>query len=177
MPNRRHWLRETFQMVLIGAATVAALVVGKEWPLLQYPAWALLFLGVAALLFVSAGGREPVNYESLRVADGVIDYVTIAQRLAIPLRDVLKLELVREQAVFDDLYGPYIESKWLLHTRGGAPAEIMDEQPHRKLLLQAFAAHLPGFNTQAAQLGFKASGEGRWLCYEAVRADLPNPGG
>lgn len=116
---------------------------------------------------VAACGAKPVNYESLHISAGCIEYVAAGQRHLIRLTEVSRLELVREEALFPDLDGPYVESKWVVQPDSGLSIEIMDERPHRRQLLLAFEVHLPGFDQEAAQAGLRATGEGRWLCWQA----------
>ncbi|MCM5681581.1 hypothetical protein M8A51_18810 [Schlegelella sp. S2-27] len=118
---------------------------------------------------ICSAAAAPVNYESMHVSAGRIEYVAAGQRHLVRLNDVARLEFVREEALFPDLDGPYIESKWRVHPCSGTSIEIMDEWPHRRQLLQAFKAHLPGFDQDAARQGLQAKGEGRWLCWQARR--------
>lgn len=165
MLDRIRQIREPYRMLLIGLCTIFVLIAGKTWPSLAFAIWALFLAALAALLYADL--NEPVNYDSLRIDGGVIEYVVAGQPRAIPLAEVCRLEFVREEALFPDLYGPYIESKWLLRLKDGSFVEVMDEWPHRKQLLQAFCEKLPSFDEQAARQGLRAWGEGRWLCYES----------
>lgn len=155
-------------MLLIGLCTIVVLVVGKTWPILEYAIWAVFFTVMAALLYADL--REPVNYDSMHISGGTIEYVVAGQKKVIRLEEVSKLEFVREEALFPDLDGPYIESKWLVQSGSHPWIEVMDEWPHRKRLLRAFREHLPHFDEAAARAGLRAWGEGRWLCYQGQGA-------
>ena len=106
----------------------------------------------------------------MHISAGIVEYAAAGQKHVIRLREVLKLEFVREEALFPDLDGTYIESKWRIQCASHPWIDVMDERPHRKQLLQAFREHLSHFNEEAAQAGLKARGEGKWLCYQAQGA-------
>ena len=165
-----HLLRrigEPYRSMLIAALTFGALLAADRWPGFKFAIWAAFVVLVALLLLPDVEDlRKPVNYDDIRISGGTIEYVAFGRTHVIRLAEVSKLEFVREEAVFPDLYGPYIESKWVVWAGGPPSIEVMDEWPHRKLLLEAFRVHLPGFDDVAAKAGLGASGEGRWLCYE-----------
>lgn len=163
MLERLRRMREPYRMVLIATFTVLVCVASREWPSFQWELWALFLGAMAVVVFFDV--REPVNYTSIRVSAGSIAYVCAGRETTVKFDEILMLELVREEAMFPDLDGPYIESKWAVQTENSPRIEIMDEWPHRKLLMQAFQSHLPGFDASAARAGLKASGEGRWQCY------------
>jgi hypothetical protein len=161
-------IREPYRLLYIGAGTLAILFIGRTSPYLGYALWALFAVTLAALLY--ADFQEPTNYESLRISAGTIEYVEAGTTHLIRLGEVVRLEFVREEALFPSLDGPYLETKWLVHSGGSTPTEVMDEWPHRKLLLRAFKEHLPRFDEEAARQALKARCEGRWLCYETPHA-------
>jgi len=165
MLRRFRHIREPYRMVVIGCATGVVFTAGKVWPGIEVILWVLFLASMAALLYADL--REPVNYDTIRVEAGAIEYVCGRRTTIIRLEDVQMLEFVREEALFPDLYGPYIESKWLIRSAGSdAAIEVMDEWPHRGLLVRAFLRSLPQFNESAARMGFRSFKEGRWLCYE-----------
>ncbi|HET7792363.1 MAG TPA: hypothetical protein VFL64_03165 [Rhizobacter sp.] len=151
--------------------TLATLMASQAWPNLAVAIWAVFLSFIAAVLCADFVGvrAQPVNYESIHISGGTIEYLAFGQKSVIRLNEVTRLEFVREEALFPDIDGPYIESKWLLQSHDGPRIEVMDEWPHRKQLLQAFREHLPHFDEEAARAGLKARGEGRWLCYQASR--------
>lgn len=157
--------RELLGSCLIGLATVIVLIVGNTWPAYTYLVWGALFIAVAAILYSAL--RKPVNYQELRISENSLSYTAFGKKTLIDFTEISKLEFVREEAAFPDLTGPYIESKWLILTSGGAQIEVMDEWPHRRQLLRAFNARLRGFKRKAAKEGLRSSGEGKWLCFEA----------
>ncbi|MEO7106553.1 MAG: hypothetical protein ABIZ09_09285 [Rhodoferax sp.] len=163
MFDRFRRIREPYRIAFIAILTVLVCVACVQWPSLQW-VWWVLFLGAMAVV-VFFDVNEPVNYTSIRVSTGSIAYVCAGRETNITFDGIRRLELVKEEAMFPDLDGPYIESKWLVQTENAPSIEIMDESPHRKLLMQAFESHLPGFDVSAARAGLRASGEGRWLCY------------
>ena len=153
-------------MSFIGLATVIVFISGKLWPRYESAIWAVFLIAVAFYMCIRL--RQPVNYKSIVISEETIEYVGLGSRDVIRLDAIAKLEFVREEAVFPDLYGPYLEPKWVIQTASGAHVEIMDEWPHRMQLLRTFRKHLPGFDAAAAKTGFKARREGRWLCSPAA---------
>ncbi|QTN26209.1 hypothetical protein HZ993_12720 [Rhodoferax sp. AJA081-3] len=168
MLDRFRRVREPYRGLLIALATFIVLMASNTWPSLSYAIWGLFVATMAAMLYGDL--REPVNYESMRISDGAIEYVAFGQTTLVRLDKVSKLEFVREEALFPDIDGPYRETKWVVQYGGGLRVEIMDEWPHRRALLQAFRKHLPKFDDQAARGGIAARREGQWLCYE-LKAD------
>ena len=121
---------------------------------------------MARLRELASANTEPVNYQSLVLSPTLIEYVDLAgERHRLSFHEMTKVEFVREEALFPCLDGPYLETKWLIHTVDGRRTEVMDETPHRKSLLQAFARHLAGFDSGAAAEGLNSTEAGRWLCH------------
>jgi hypothetical protein len=165
MLTRIRRIPEPYRVLLIGVTSAVVLIVGRTWPSIEYAIWCAFGAMMLGLLYADL--RQPSNYDSLQVVAGVIEYIAMGHTQVISLADVTKLEFVREEALFSDLNGPYLETKWLLQCGTCSPIEVMDEWPHRSLLLEAFTRHLPTFNAVAARSGLQSRGEGRWLCYEA----------
>jgi len=152
--------RELLKMAAIALATVLVIVSAKLWPQYAWHIWGLFLSALAFHLYREL--RKPVNYDSITVSEGIIEYAGIGGRSLIRMDEIAKLEFVREPALFGD----YIESKWDVRTVGGAHIEMMDEWPHRKLLFRTFGSRLPGFDAAAARKGFRAWKAGRWLCFQ-----------
>jgi hypothetical protein len=157
--------KELIRQCIIGLATVIVLVSTNKWPAYSYLIWFVFLSAIAILFFVDL--RKPVNYKSIIILRDVIEYTAFGKKEIVRLVDITTLEFVREEAIFPDLYGPYIESKWVVQTNSGRRVEIMDEWPHRRKLLRVFAEYLPEFDHDGARSGLKASGEGRWLCFQS----------
>lgn len=136
----------------------------KAWPDVEAPLWAA-FLGAVGY-HIYREQRKPVNYESITVCGRVIEYVSRGGRELIDLAEVVRLSFVREEALFEDLYGPYLETKWLIQIRDRHFVEVMDEWPHRRVLLRTFAGHLPGFDAALARKGIRSREKGQWVCFE-----------
>lgn len=154
---------ESFRILLMALLVFLALMSAKAWPDLKVATWAFFLVLMGLLCWAEVSGT--VNYESIRIDGGTLEYVAFGLTHLIRLEEVSKLELVRVEALFEDLDGPYVESKWILHSGEGSRVEVMDEWPHRQQLLRAFRAHLPNFDEAAARAGLTARGEGRWLCH------------
>jgi len=136
----------------------------KAWPDLEAPLWAA-FLGAVGY-HIYREQRKPVNYDSITVRGRTIEYVSRGGRELIDLAEVVRLSFVREEALFEDLYGPYLETKWLIQMRDRHFVEVMDEWPHRRVLLRSFAGHLPGFDAALARKGIRSREKGQWVCFE-----------
>ena len=147
-------------MLALGGVFLAA----KAWPKLEAPLWAA-FLGAVGY-HIYREQRKPVNYDSITVCGRTIEYVSRGGRELIDLAEVMRLSFVREEALFEDLYGPYLETKWLIQMREQHFVEVMDEWPHRRLLLRTFAGHLPGFDAASARKGIRSREKGQWVCFE-----------
>jgi len=95
MLARLRHIREPYRMLLIALSTVVVLIAGKTWPNLEYAIWGFFLATMAALLYADL--REPVNYESMHISAGIVEYVAAGQRSVIRLDEVSKLEFVREE--------------------------------------------------------------------------------
>jgi hypothetical protein len=154
--SRKELLRQAVTL----SVTVAVAISAHAWPQYAWPIWGAFLFALAVFLFFVL--REPVNYRSLTVKGGVIEYITSHQRHVIRPEDIAKLEFVWDEMLYWDSMG----SKWDVGTSGGARIEIMDEWPNRRLLLRTFRRYLPGFNATTAKEGMRARKEGRWLCFQ-----------
>lgn len=172
MFTRFRRLREPYRMLAIGLLTLLVLVIGRTWPAFAIPAWGAFGALMAALLWADI--KEPVNYDALRLLPEGIEYVAAGRTTRIRFDEIAKVEYEREEAMFPDLDGPYIESKWWVRWGSGDVTEVMDEWPHRESLLRAFTKHLPCFDEMAARQGIAARAEGRWLCYARPAGDAPS---
>jgi hypothetical protein len=108
---------------------------------------------------------EPLNYDSINIIDDVIEYTALGRTTLIHLSEVTSVKFVRAEALFEDLYGPYLETSWWIKVADEPYFEIMDEPPHRQILLDTFKAHLLDFDEKAASVAFNTQGEGQWPCF------------
>jgi hypothetical protein len=151
--------------LLVVALALAAGMAKNTWLGIEIALWLLVAGAIGLSLYETL--KQTVNYESLRVWQGRIEYVCAGEKTVVDLAQVLRLEFVREEALFHDLDGPYLESRWQLQTATQPfNVTILDEWPHRALLLRTFRAHLPGFDETQARKCVGAACEGRWICYE-----------
>jgi hypothetical protein len=156
----------SLQTVAIAVATAIVFVSAKIWPQYQLAIWGLFLAAVGLVIYAQL--KEPVNYKSLRVSEKEIEYVPLSNdRTVISLNAIVRVEFVREQALFEDLYGPYLETKWVIGVASGARIEIMDEWPHRRQLINRFDSALAGFDAATAKKAIRAKKEGKWLCFGA----------
>lgn len=157
-----------FHPLIYGLVTIPVFLLGKLRPEYEFGLWAVFLTVIAAHLYVEL--KKPVNYASLAISDDLIEYVASGQRNVIALDAIVKLQLVRERAVFDT----GIESKWVVYTADGRRIEVMDEWPDRKRLMRLFSRRLPGFDVAAAKRGLRAWKEGVWVCF-ASSSSLAGP--
>jgi hypothetical protein len=109
----------------------------------------------------------PTNYRSLILEENQMRYVNLSgQVYVIVFDEIERVEFVREEALFDDLYGPYLETKWNVRARDTFAAEIMDEAANRRKLVGAFVRVLPGFQEAALAMALGSEEPGRWVCFD-----------
>jgi hypothetical protein len=156
-----------FHPLIYGAATLIVFFLGKLWPRYDFALWTVFLTVIAGHAYIEL--RRPVNYTSMAISEDAIEYVALGQRDVIPLKEIMKLQLVRERALFDT----GIESKWVVYMANGRRIEVMDEWPDRKRLMRLFAKRLPGFDVTAARSGLRAWKEGVWPCF-ASQAQVHN---
>ena len=114
----------------------------------------------------------PFTYKSLFVDETQLRYVDLSgQVFVVAFDDIEKVEFVREEALFEDVFGPYLETKWLIHMRDRFAEEVMDEEVHRSMLLGAFLRELPHFQETAAAVALASNKEGRWVCFSRRGGD------
>jgi hypothetical protein len=108
----------------------------------------------------------PLNYDSINIVDDVIEYTALGRTTLIHLSEVTSVKFVRAEALFEDLYGPYIETSWWIKVADEPYFEMMDEPPHRQILLETFIKQLRHFDDTAATAAFNATNEGQWICFD-----------
>jgi hypothetical protein len=108
-----------------------------------------------------------LNYKSLTLDEDQIRYVNLSgQVFVVVFGEIEKVEFVREEALFPDLYGPYLETRWNVRARGEFAVEIMDEEADRRMLVRAFVRGLPGFEETAVAMALASEEQGRWVCFD-----------
>ena len=160
------WLLSPLFVVGLNAKTMS-----RHWPAHKnwfewtaYAACAALSLYITETLIRVA--REPVNYRSLRLSDSGLEYLPLwNEQLVIEWKEIERVVFCRVEALFPDP-GPYLETKWLIKRRGSDKIhEVMDEWGNRAPMFKAMCKHLPGFDGGQARQGFRARGEGKWVCF------------
>jgi hypothetical protein len=111
--------------------------------------------------------RAPFTYRSLVVEGTQLRYVNLSgQVFVVSFDDIEKVEFVRAEALFNDpMYGPYLETSWAIHVRDRFAEEVMDEEIHRSMLLDAFRRALPQFQEKSVTTALASNEEGRWVCF------------
>jgi hypothetical protein len=163
MLERFRKIREPYRAILIGLITLVVMVTSKMWPSYSYAIWGAFIAFMAVVLYEELA--EPVNYFSIHISPGVIEYDAIGRKHHFRLDEISRVEFVREEADYDTGN----ETKWMIYTGDGHGTEVMDEWPDRRKLLRAFEEHLPGFDMKTTRKGLRAWGKGRWLCYTAPK--------
>jgi hypothetical protein len=149
---------------------------GDIWPAHQLSLhlgfYALGFVVAARLILILARiSRAPVNYRSLRLSDSGLEYQGLtSERLTVPWPDIESIVFYRDEALFPDLTGPYLETMWIVKNQDGRVIEVMDERGNRARLLAAFRKCLPGFDFVEARRGLRSRKAGRWTCFQKPRA-------
>jgi hypothetical protein len=156
--------KEWGHLLVIGLLTLMVVFLALRWPQYKVLIWAVAL--TAAALYVYVEVRKPVNYRWIRVEGNRIEYDDRHDRHLIALDSVAKVEFVRDQAIFPDLYGPYLETSWWIETLDGNKVEVMDEWPDRPRLLRAFKRHLAGFDAARARQALASRSKGRWICFQ-----------
>jgi hypothetical protein len=148
----------------------------------RYPDLRALLHAAKRLFYVALFGRHaelkaPFTYKSLVVEEARLRYADLTgQEFVVDFDDIQKVEFVREEALFEDpLYGPYLETRWLIHVRDRFAEEIMDEEVHRSMLLGAFLRALPHFQETAVVAALASNEEGRWVCFSRRSGALVSP--
>jgi hypothetical protein len=100
-------------------------------------------------------GRITYNADGLFISKA-------SNNLSVAWNELSKVELVWEENPFEDpQFGRYCDTDWLLWSRSGTSLTLSESvnDSNSRLLLEAFARFLPGFNFDYAQ--FKASQKNR----------------
>jgi hypothetical protein len=130
------------------------------------------FLGRFARRHLKFLSMQPVNYKSLSLAGTHLRYVDLGgQAFEVAFNAIASIQFVREDAMFPDVDGPYLETKWNISTLDGSTVQVMDEGVHRRKLLRAFDRSVPGFDASAAATALASKEEGVWVCL----ASPPDP--
>jgi len=155
----------------------SALLLGAEvWPAhrrlnqMAFAAAAILYIGgVAAIAFreVRSTITKPYNYRSLDLSSKGFEYEDLSRRRwFVRWQDISAVKFYRDEALFDDLYGPYLETMWLINSATGDRVEVMDESSNQGRLLEAFQMYLPDFDIDEAKRAIAATREkGTWTCF------------
>ena len=165
---------------IVAPLFIAGFISGKIWP-----AWShWLHLGfytlgsAVALRFILTVVRipqPPVNYRSLQLSDTALEYVGLAGQPQIAAwNEIESIVFYRDEALFPDITGPYLETMWLIKPREGKTIQLMDEPSNRAHLLAAFRECLPEFDFAEARRGLDCREKGRWTCFSPPSAITPN---
>jgi len=128
-------------------------------------------VGARLIVILARISREPVNYRLLRLSDSGLEYQGLAsERLTVPWTDIESIVFYRDEALFPDLTGPYLETMWIVKNQDGKVIEVMDEWGNRARLLAAFRKCLPGFDFVQGRHGLRSRKAGRWTCFQKPSA-------
>jgi hypothetical protein len=161
---------------------VVGLVVAQAlWPdnARQIRAATIALMVLVALVLVALFVRSmyrPRNYRSLRIREDQFEYEnSLRHRHVVRWSEIASVTFIREEeALPDDLAGPFLITKWEVLTTSGAKVEVMDERSNRADMLKALRRRLPGFSVAEANRALPLSEKGAWLCFERM-SDSASP--
>jgi hypothetical protein len=159
----------------------AILLCAELWPAhrqlirMAFVAAVILYVsGTAAVAFrkLRRAFAEPYNYRSLNLSTEGFEYEDLSRRKwPVRWQDVSSVKFYRNEAAFEDLCGPYLETMWLIGTATGNRVKVMDESSNRGRLLEAFQKYLPTFDIDEAKRAVAATRDkGTWICFSKLPA-------
>jgi hypothetical protein len=168
--------RKDLQWIVPGLLLSAILLCAELWPahrrLLHAGFTAALILyvgGTAAVIFwnVRRDLAKPYNYRSLELSSEGFEYEDLSRtKRSVRWQDISAVRFYREEALFEDIGGPYLETMWLIGSATDGHVEVMDEPSNQARLLEAFQKHLPGFDIEQAKRAIAATNDrGTWTCF------------
>jgi hypothetical protein len=173
--------RKDMPGILVTFLLLAFFLSGEVWSEYREPIrivfW--VFLGVTVIVFLLSTVRNlrtPNNYRSLHIVSHGLEYENLARaKITIQWSDISSIYFVRDDALFEDIEGPYLETMWILKTEDGKSTDVMDEWQDRQRLMRAFKRNLPGFDMKLAKSAIKGKGRGRWECFSKTPNEALNP--
>lgn len=106
------------------------------------------------------------SYIDISLDADCIQYVPLSKiEEVIKWSDIVSLTYIRDEAMFQDIFGPYNETYWSIKTIDKRLIRIEDESIHRSLLLSNFGERLVGFDCAAVKAAIKTKKQGCWCLY------------
>jgi hypothetical protein len=166
--------KEDTPAILVALLISALWIWGQACPTYKQLAYILIGLIVGAL--VAAGviyiwrlvlqetdqririSNLGIRYESTRYSgySGLSGFIVWSE--------ITRITLIRDEAAYPDIYGPYLETEWFIEFNGDSKS-LGFEWTNRRKLLRAFRAHLRSFDRRKAKTGLRSWRKGKWLCY------------
>lgn len=120
-------------------------------------------LVTAGIVYVWRSAMQD-THERIQVSGRGIEYESPGCKGFIAWPEITRITLIRDEAAYPDIYGPYLETEWLIEFTGGR--EFLGfEWTNRRKLLRAFRANLRSFDRRKAKTGLRSWRKGKWLCY------------
>ncbi len=111
---------------------------------------------------------KPISYLDIKLDEYCIRYTSLSKiEEVIEWQEIKSLSYIRDEAMFQDVYGPYNETFWMIKTIDKRFIRIEDESIHRNLLLSKFEERLAGFDLAVVKAAIKTKKQGAWDVYES----------
>jgi hypothetical protein len=108
------------------------------------------------------------SYIDMSLDDDCIRYIPLSKiEVIIKWSDIKSLTYIRDEAMFQDIYGPYNETYWLIKIFDNKFIRIEDESIHRNLLVLSFGKRLARFDSATVKSAIKTKKQGVWDVYES----------
>lgn len=128
----------------------------------------IIFKPLFSMSFETGIKIKAFNYIDMILDEECIRYIPLSKiEESIKWSDIMSLTYIRDEAMFQDVYGPYDETYWLIKTFYGKFIRIEDEGIHRNMLVSNFGRRLIGFDSTTVNSAIKTKKQGAWDLYES----------
>lgn len=133
----------------------------------------IIFKPLFSMSFETGIKIKAFNYIDMILDEECIRYIPLSKiEEIIRWSDIMSLTYIRDKAMFQDIYGPYNETYWLIISFDNLYIRIEDESIHRNLLLSNFRKRLLGFDITLAKSAIKTKRKGVWGLYKSKVKDI-----
>lgn len=128
----------------------------------------IIFRVLLSMSFETGIKIKAFNYIDMSLDEDCIRYIPLSKiEEIIKWSDIESLTYIRDEAMFQDIYGNYDETYWLIKTFDSRFIRIEDESLHRNLLVSNFGKRLIGFDNATVKSAIKTKKQGAWELYES----------
>lgn len=128
----------------------------------------IIFKPLFCMSFETGIKIKAFNYIDIILDEDCIRYICLSKiEEIIKWSDIKSLTYIRDEAMFQDVYGPYDETYWLIKTFDSRFIRVEDESIHRNLLVSNFGKRLIGFDSATVKSAIKTKKQGAWDLYES----------